>query len=530
MNRGRVSQIKALLHSADIPRKRTMLKTFEAISVSRIAGGRAVSVPAMVPAASLGRATAPAPGGTVALSEIVSALSFALDLTEDARPGHALRSCLLGMRIAAELGLPDNQLSSLYYALLLKDMGCSCNANLLREMVGGDDRTIKRMVKLEDWRHPSLSGLKLLWDHAGTDEPFLDKSMRVMRLAVRGRRFRSELVRLRCDCGAKIARKIGLSAASVEAIGSLDEHWNGRGYPQRLRGERIPLLARIINIAQCLDLFAAEYGTAGAVQLVRHRGGSWFDPQLVRVVCSLALQSRLWEHYGSGMERKAVLALDPGPMLRADDRQIDNIAEVFAEVVDAKSPFTCGHSLGVRDAAMHIAEQMGITGERAKLIQRAALLHDLGKLRVPNTILDKPGKLDVIEWQVVREHPGLSGEILGRVKAFRELARIVGDHHEKLDGTGYPAGLKADQISLEARIVATADVYGALLEDRAYRKGVSRQEAMAAMTRYARTKLDADCCEALFASPAFGLDFELDPSLMRRYAQPVEAQPGIEVR
>src|SRR5271169_4226892 len=108
----------------------------------------------------------------VALSEIVSALSFALDLTEDARPGHALRSCLLGMRIAAELGLPDNQLSSLYYALLLKDMGCSCNANLLREMVGGDDRTIKRMVKLEDWRHPSLSGLKLLWDHAGTDEPF----------------------------------------------------------------------------------------------------------------------------------------------------------------------------------------------------------------------------------------------------------------------------------------------------------------------------------------------------------------------
>src|SRR5271170_5157025 len=148
---------------------------------------------------------------TISLSEVVSALSFALDLTEDARPGHAVRTCLLGMRIAAELGLPADQLSSLYYALLLKDIGCSCNANLLCEMVGGDDRTIKRKVKLEDWRYPSYSGLKLLWEHAGRGEPFIDKSMRVLRLAMRRHRFRSELVRLRCECAAKIARKIGLT-------------------------------------------------------------------------------------------------------------------------------------------------------------------------------------------------------------------------------------------------------------------------------------------------------------------------------
>ena len=90
----------------------------------------------------------------------------------------------MGMRIATELGLPDDQLSDLYYALLLKDLGCSCNANLLCEMVGGDDRTIKRKVKLEDWRYPSPSGLKMLWEHAGAGEPFLDKSKRVVRLAL----------------------------------------------------------------------------------------------------------------------------------------------------------------------------------------------------------------------------------------------------------------------------------------------------------------------------------------------------------
>jgi len=195
-------------------------------------------------------------------------------------------------------------------------------------------------------------------------------------------------------------------------------------------------------------------------------------------------------------------------VLRANEAQIDSVAEAFADVVDAKSPFTYCHSLGVRDAAMHIARQMGIGGDRGRLIRRAALLHDIGKLRVPNSILDKPGKLDVIEWQVVREHPGLGGELLGRIKPFKELARIVAEHHEKLDGSGYPTGLRGDQLSIESRIVAVADVYAALLEDRAYRKGVSRNEAFRKMRDSIPAKLDPDCCAALFDSPATGLPFE----------------------
>ncbi|AXC10522.1 HAMP domain/GAF domain/HD domain protein [Acidisarcina polymorpha] len=445
--------------------------------------------------------------GTISLSDIVSALSFALDLTEDARPGHAVRSCLLGMRIGTELGLPDQQLSSLYYALLLKDIGCSCNANLLCEMVGGDDRRIKRSVKLEDWRYPSISGLKLLWEHAGAGEAILMKSKRVLSLAMRRRRFRNELVRLRCECGVKVGRKIGLPEASVEAISSLDEHWDGRGYPERLRGEAIPILARIINLAQCLDLFSSENGTAAAMRSISARSGSWFDPELVRVARALSQQNRLWEFYGSGMERKVVLGLEPGMIVRADDAQIDRIAEAFADVVDAKSPFTYAHLLGVRDAAMHIARQIGMSGERLNLVYRASLLHDLGKLRVPNSILDKPGKLDFMEWQVVREHPGLSGEILSRIRPFQELARVVGEHHEKLDGSGYPGGLKGDQLSIESRIVAVADVYGALLEDRSYRPGRSRAAALLSMKESVPGKLDAECYEALAASSASGLPF-----------------------
>jgi HD-GYP domain-containing protein (c-di-GMP phosphodiesterase class II) len=118
---------------------------------------------------------------------------------------------------------------------------------------------------------------------------------------------------------------------------------------------------------------------------------------------------------------------------------------------------------------------------------------------------------------VVREHPGLSSEILGRIKPFKEIARIAGEHHERLDGSGYPVGLKGDEISLESRIIAVADVYGALLEDRAYRKGVSRAEAQAAMAGDIPDKLDAECCAALFSSAASGLPFERrDSTLMHR--------------
>jgi len=146
---------------------------------------------------------------------------------------------------------------------------------------------------------------------------------------------------------------------------------------------------------------------------------------------------------------------------------------------------------------MQIATGMGLSQERIRLVNRAALLHDIGKLRVPNSILDKPGKLDGAEWQVVQEHPRLTREILSRIGPFRELAIIAGAHHERLDGAGYPDRLTAPQLPVEARIIAAADVYGALTEDRPYRAGMSHEQALEIMFRDIPYKLDPDCCEAL---------------------------------
>lgn len=448
-----------------------------------------------------------APAGTrrISLAEILSALSFALDLTEGAVPGHALRSCIFGMRIAEELHLPAEERADLYYALLLKDIGCSSNAARLCQIIGGgDERRVKAGVKLEDWtrpNHPKASTLGLLWTNVLPEAGALRRAAGIVRIGLTQHRNNEEMIRLRCDRGAHILRKLGLGDSAAEAVRGLDEHWDGSGYPDRRAGKAIPLGSRILAVAQHLDVFASEQGIGRALQVLHERAGRWFDPDLVRVTTRLHRSHGLWAHAlpttPEYETRAAALDLAPETMHRLEAADVDLICEAFADVVDAKSSFTFRHSIGVTAAARTIARRLGLTPERQQLVNRAALLHDLGKLRVPNSILDKPGKLNASEWVVVQEHPHLTQEILSRITSFRELAQIAGAHHEKLDGSGYPRRLTASQLPLEARIIAVADVYGALTEDRPYRSGLTHDDALALLFGDAPHKLDQDCCEAL---------------------------------
>ncbi|HEY0794175.1 MAG TPA: HD domain-containing phosphohydrolase [Acidisarcina sp.] len=438
--------------------------------------------------------------GQVSLSEIISALSFALDLVEDAKPGHAIRSCLIGMRIGNAMRLNGADLADLYYALLLKDVGCSTNARLICDLIGGDDRVIKREAKLTDWSRASISGVRMLWRNSRPGARLTERIGRLANMALHQDQCNSQIIGMRCERGANIVRKMGLSARTAEAVRSLDEHWNGSGHPDRLVGENIPLPARILNVAQHLDLFAADKGKDVAVAVLIERSGRWFDPEIVRVVKSLSRRNILWSNYGSDTERAAVRDLEPGRAMLADERQIDNIAEAFGDIVDVKSSFTFRHSIGVTEAAMGIAHELGFNDARKKIIYRAALLHDLGKLRVSNSILDKPSSLDDSEWRVMKEHPGLSRKILSQIGAFSEIAEIAGNHHEKLDGSGYPFKLTGRELSLEARILTVADIYGALNEDRPYRAGLSREKICSIMSGEVPHKLDPDCFEALMRS------------------------------
>lgn len=441
----------------------------------------------------------------VSLPEMLSALSFALDLTEGAVPGHALRSCVLGMRLAAELDLPDQHRASLYSALLLKDVGCSSNAARLCQIIGGgDERRVKAGVKLEDWTRPSQprgSTLRLLWNSVLPESSGVDRLIGIVRLGMAQHRNNEEMIALRCDRGAQIVRKLGLGDIAAEGVRGLDEHWDGSGYPEKRRGRAIPVASRIMAVAQHLDAFATEQGTEAALEVLRERSRRWFDPELVRIVDRLQRQGALWysalpdtPEYDT---RQAALDLAPPEVHAVQACDIDLICEAFADVVDAKSSFTFRHSIGVTSAALRIARNLGLSNPGLQFINRAALLHDLGKLGVPNSILDKPGQLDAAQWQIVQEHPRLTTEILSRISSFDDLAFVAGAHHERLDGSGYPNHLTAEYLPLEARIIAVADVYSALTEDRPYRAGLSHQQAIAILREEVPSRLDFDCVEAL---------------------------------
>lgn len=438
------------------------------------------------------------------LQEILVALSFALDLTEDAVPGHAIRSCLLAVRLGLYVGLDSIQTCHLYYATLLKDVGCSSNSARMCQIVGGDDRVVKAGAKLTDWTRPlrpQLAAAKLLWKQVLPSASLLKRTARILHIAAHQLNTSRELIELRCDRGAQIVRKLGLGDEVAFGVRHLDEHWDGGGYPMSLKGNEIPIISSLMGVSQHLDAFCMDRGPQVAIDTLVERSGRWFDPELCRAAVELHRAGNLWSHCLPADPiqdaQSAVLRLfvDTQSPLSAID--IDSICEAFADVVDAKSPFTYRHSLGVRDAAVAIGNVLGLPEHRMSVLRRSALLHDLGKLGVSNTILDKPGKLTDAEFAVVKGHPTMSAEILNHVDCFREISLIAGEHHEKIDGTGYPYGLTGDALSFESKILAVADIFGALSEDRPYRGPLAPDQIRAIMDRDVPKKLDATSYEAL---------------------------------
>lgn len=223
---------------------------------------------------------------TIRFSDVVSALSAALDLTEGQPMGHATRSCILGMRIAEELQLGPQDSTDLYYALLLKDAGCSTNAARMHNILGSDDIRAKKEVKFEDWTKPSLSGLRYLMRNVLPGKSWGRRLMKAVVVGLQQDKNNAAVIGARCERGAQIARKVGLSEPTAQAIYSLDEHWSGAGYPDHRKGEEIPLLARIMNVSQTLEVFVSQRSPAEAVEVVSERSGTWFDPKL-RASCAL---------------------------------------------------------------------------------------------------------------------------------------------------------------------------------------------------------------------------------------------------
>ena len=432
------------------------------------------------------------------LSELIGALSFALDITEGQPAGHAARSCVIGVRFANHLELSEAERFSLFYALLLKDCGCSSIGSQVAELYGHDDQAVKSTLRAIDHRKP----IAVLGHAIRNTEPGggpVARARRFAGLLRNGASSARELNTIRCDRGADIARMVGLDERGVDGIRSINEHWDGGGIPEGIAGEAIPLLARIMGIAQAVEVELTRGGAEHALEVLRSRAGTWFDPSLVADLVLAASAPGFWEGLDGEGDVHAVLApLEPGDrLIVADDTRLDRVAEAFARVIDAKSPYTARHSDGVARFAVLIAERLGFDPRDVRDLRRAGLLHDIGKLGVSSRILDKPGKLDEDEWKQMRRHPELTARILGQVEQLRDLAAMAAAHHERLDGRGYHLGLTAEQLSPSARVLAVADVAEALSADRPYRAGLAPDVVLDIIGKDAGTALDADAFVAL---------------------------------
>ena len=435
--------------------------------------------------------------GTIRQSEIIGALSTALDLTEGQPPGHAAKSCLIGMRLARQIGLPEKELRPLYFALLLKDLGCSSNASKMCYLFGSDDRQVKKDIKTVDWTKAKNKFRFALKNAAPSASP-IQKAMRMVIMARAGNKGAKQLVKTRCERGADIARLLNFPAETASAILSLDEHWNGKGHPIGLSGEQIPIASRIMGLAQTVEVFNSKFGTKEAVDVAKIRSGKWFDPNLVAALSGFEGDTQFWQLLKSNNFLDELVACEPTDTVQnVGESEIDTIALAFARVVDAKSPWTFCHSEGVAKIAVGISEAMGLSPEMVRDIERAALLHDIGKLGVSNMILDKPGRPTESEFEEIRKHPDYSKQILDRISLFRNLSNIAAAHHERLDGNGYHRQIPGQKLALESRILAVADVCEALTAKRPYRDAMPREKAVAIMTGQLGTGLCPECYEGL---------------------------------
>jgi HD-GYP domain-containing protein (c-di-GMP phosphodiesterase class II) len=275
--------------------------------------------------------------------------------------------------------------------------------------------------------------------------------------------------------GAQFADRIGLDHAVSIAMSQAYEQWDGKGAPHHLRGAQIGLPARLVQLANPMEVFSRRHGIEAARSIARKHSGSQYDPHLVEVFCTHATE--LLADLDVDSDWDAVLRIAPEPAHTVVGPDLDDVLEAIADLVDLKSPYLAGHSRGVANLAGEAARLSGLAVDDVTTLRRAGLIHDLGRLGVSNTVWDKPGPLTEPEVDRVRQHPYLTDRMLARVPALGRSREIASRHHERLDGSGYPRGLSAASLTPSDRLLATADAYHAMIEPRPHRASLGPEPA-----------------------------------------------------
>jgi len=342
------------------------------------------------------------------------------------------------MQIGEKLALDDDIVNELYYALLLKDAGCSANAAQVSSWFGTDDRSAKMDLKQVNWSRMA-DAVRYAIRQAAPGAPLRQRLQQMVALSRRGISAARELVEIRCTRGAQLVNQLGWSGAVPDAVLNLDEHWDGAGSPRGAKGEEIPIIARILLLlSQTAEIFWQRQGPDGAREVVKRRRGSWFDPQFADVFLSLSQDPQFFVNLSSVDAPRAIAQAFPRVVEGFKDvNGIIHTAEIFGQIVDAKSPWTRMHSIRTAQYAARIAQAMNLSVADQQRVLISGYFHDLGKLGVSNVILDKPGKLTPEERQAMESHASLTYKVLEPLVSLRDLTYVASCHHERLDGSGY---------------------------------------------------------------------------------------------
>lgn len=371
------------------------------------------------------------------LSQIIYSLAKALDLSVNGIANHHQTVALIALAIANKLNMPESERNLTFLSALVHDAG----------IISGEET--KRVLLFEDVNP---------YQH--------------------------------CQKGYEIFSGSIYTQEIAKILLSHHDRWEGLKV-SGLANNEIPLASNIIYLADRVAVLINSGNgyilnrSGEIIEKIKNKKGAFFNPLVVDAFMEASRVESFWLDLQPEIISDLINQVKPRIKIMITPDELVDLAYAFSKIIDDKSPYTYNHSNAVALVAEFLADKFGFTPAEQTLIKIAGYLHDLGKIAVPNKILDKPAKLTPEEFAVIKNHPYYSYRLLQNIPGFEQIAAWGPHHHERLDGSGYPLGLKGEQISLGAKIMAVSDMFVALTEDRPYREGMSRNECLSILTRAA---------------------------------------------
>jgi HD-GYP domain-containing protein (c-di-GMP phosphodiesterase class II) len=423
--------------------------------------------------------------------ELLGGLSLVTDIGTGSPLEESLKRCLVATRLARKLGCTDSEVSDVLYTALLQHLGCTAYAHEVAK-VWGDDVVTTRVNFLSSSGEPK--DMWRLWIPGAARATGRSKARVLATTVVTAGRMDSEGRAATCEVARSASQGLRLPQPVQDGLSHMFAMWNGKGFPNT-SGETIPLTARIMQVAFTAVMFALHANTEVAIAEVRRRARGQLDPKIADLLIEQA--DELLSDLEEVDAYQAVLDAEPAPVRRVEKAELANVARTFGNLVDLKSPWLHGHSSGVGDLAAAAAGMLGMR-EHMDTVRIAGYLHDLGRVGVSSAIWDKAGPLSTTERDQVRLHAYHSERILDRIPPLTALAKLAGQHHEHCDGSGYHRGATAAQLSMPSRVLACADTYRRLIEDRPYRRALAPMRAADRLEADAKAgRLDTDATAAV---------------------------------